>query len=142
MPRSVSMDAYEALGVSPTDSAATIRRTWREKVRALYPDVMHGVDIEAATRKLAALNDAYDALRWHHPDKAAGADRSGMPRKPQTKRRTAPRRKPATSPRPARGQALSALDQFVQAATSEALSGFAEAEQVFATRMARTLRRT
>ena len=63
MSRTVPLAAYDTLGVSPCDDFATIRRAWREHVRALHPD--RGADPADATGRLATINDAYDALRWH-----------------------------------------------------------------------------
>ncbi|WP_305972498.1 MULTISPECIES: J domain-containing protein [unclassified Mameliella] len=68
MTRTAPMSAYKTLGVTPEDDFATIRRAWIRLVKAHHPDVIGG-DIEEGARKLAELNDAYDALRWHNPEK-------------------------------------------------------------------------
>lgn len=62
------MTAFEILGVTPTDDFATIRRAWIRLVKANHPDVAGGDPVEL-TRKLTELNEAYDALRWHSPEK-------------------------------------------------------------------------
>lgn len=64
MTRTVPQDAYEILGVLPTDDFATIRKAWLQQVRRHHPD-LNPNDVAAATARLAALNDAYDALVWH-----------------------------------------------------------------------------
>lgn len=68
MTRTAPMSAYKTLGVTPEDDFATIRRAWIRLVKTHHPDVTGG-DIEEGTRKLAELNNAYDALRWHNPKK-------------------------------------------------------------------------
>jgi len=68
MTRTAPMSAYKTLGVTPEDDFATIRRAWIRLVKVHHPDVTGG-DIEEGTRKLAELNNAYDALRWHNPEK-------------------------------------------------------------------------
>ncbi|SMX40275.1 J domain-containing protein [Maliponia aquimaris] len=68
MSRIAPQSAFDILGVTPSDDFATIRRTWIRLVKENHPDVVGG-DIEELTRKLARLNDAYDSLRWHSPDK-------------------------------------------------------------------------
>ena len=62
-------EAYATLGVQPEDDFATIRRAWRKLVRAHHPDVSDA-DPDTATKTLTKLNEAYDMMRWHHPDKA------------------------------------------------------------------------
>ncbi|BBU54621.1 hypothetical protein KU6B_08860 [Mameliella alba] len=68
MTRTAPMSAYRTLGVTPEDDFATIRREWIRLVKANHPDVTGG-DLEEGTRILAELNNAYDALRWHNPEK-------------------------------------------------------------------------
>lgn len=60
-------DPFDILGVDPADSDDKIRRAWRKLVRDTHPDRMiaRGVPEEAvrlATQRLAAVNDAYDAI--------------------------------------------------------------------------------
>ncbi|MEN9060580.1 J domain-containing protein [Ponticoccus litoralis] len=126
--RSVPEQAYRTLGVSRLDDFATIRRTWLKRVRALYPRVLHGDGTEAATRELAALNDAYDAMRRHRPLPEAATRTPAAPPRPQ------PHPQP---PRPDSAPSLAALQQ---AAPREALDRFASARDVFARDGARTLR--
>lgn len=130
--RTLPEQAYRTLGVSRLDDFATIRRTWLKQVRALYPRVLHGDGTEAATRELAALNDAYDSLRWHRPSPAAAATKSPARPRPQ------PKTQPQTPPhRPGCAPPLAPLQQ---AAPREALDRFANARDVFARDGTRTLR--
>lgn len=126
-PRTVPDHAYRTLGVSRTDDFATIRRIWQKRVRALYPRVLHGDDIEEATRALAALNDAYDAMRWHRqaPD---GSPKPQPRARPHPRPQAAPR---ASVPRPVVVQA---------AAPHAALDSFSDARRVFTGPQGRTLR--
>jgi DnaJ like chaperone protein len=60
-------DPYAVLGVDPAAPDEEIRRIWRATVRETHPDRMiaRGVPEEAvrlATSRLAAANDAYDAI--------------------------------------------------------------------------------
>lgn len=68
MTRLAPKSAYDILGVSPQDDFATIRRAWVALVKANHPDAL-GCASEDAARRLARINDAYDALRWHNPEK-------------------------------------------------------------------------
>ena len=52
---------WKLLGVSPWDSPAVIRQAWRALVRSYHPDLA-GTDREAANRKLAEINAAFDAV--------------------------------------------------------------------------------
>ncbi|QDL92333.1 molecular chaperone DjiA [Paroceanicella profunda] len=67
----VEPDPYDVLGVAPTDDIRTIRSRWRALVRDTHPDrlVSRGVPEEAitlATRRLAAINDAWAAIQREH----------------------------------------------------------------------------
>ena len=53
--------AFDILGVSPDSDAATVKKAWRALVRTYHPD-MARTDREAATRRLAAINAAFDAI--------------------------------------------------------------------------------
>jgi curved DNA-binding protein CbpA len=125
-PRKPPASAYATLGVSPRDDFAKIRRVWLRRVRALYPRVLHGDDTAGATGELAALNDAYDALRWHRPARAEAA----APKPP----RAAPRRPKRAPPQEAAPETVLGV-----AAPRSALDSFARARRAFAARPARTL---
>ena len=60
VPRSTPFAAYKTLGVKPTDDFAAIRRAWLRLVKANHPDVAGG-----DPTRLAAINEAWDALCWH-----------------------------------------------------------------------------
>ena len=72
MRRPVSLDAYAVLGVTPRDDFATIKKAWRKLVRENHPDVAQG-DPEELTRRLTAINEAYDAMVWHRGPKSAAS---------------------------------------------------------------------
>lgn len=65
-------DPYAVLGVDPDASDEAVRKIWRDVVRESHPDRMiaRGVPEEAvrlATARLAAANDAYEAImRMRH----------------------------------------------------------------------------
>ncbi len=59
---------YEILGIGPSASDAEIKARHRKLVAAIHPDRLSGQGerleiVEAATRKLAAINAAFDTLR-------------------------------------------------------------------------------
>jgi curved DNA-binding protein CbpA len=61
----VTRDPYEVLGVERGASEATIKAAWRRLARQHHPDVS-GPDAaatRAATRRMAQINAAYEALR-------------------------------------------------------------------------------
>ena len=87
MTRSVPLAAYDTLGVDPTDDFATIRSAWLRQVRDAHPDLR--TDTQAATARLAALNDAWDALCWH---RRLDADEAARWRRAEARRRAAARR--------------------------------------------------
>jgi len=67
------------LGVRPGASATTIKAAWRRLARAHHPDLT-GDDPAAsrvATRKMAEINDAYEALRRADAERRAGIARGG-----------------------------------------------------------------
>ncbi|MGX9356870.1 DnaJ domain-containing protein [Roseobacteraceae bacterium S113] len=74
MTRVAPKNAYKILGVTPMDDFATIRKTWRSLVRAYHPDVVGGCP-EAAQKRFAEINNAYDQMRFHRKVSAA-ADES------------------------------------------------------------------
>jgi DnaJ like chaperone protein len=64
-------DPYDVLGVDPGLPVAEIRDRWRALVRETHPDrlIAHGVPEEAvklATARLAAINDAWEAIQSRH----------------------------------------------------------------------------
>ena len=64
-------DPYVILGVSRDDSFDVIRARWQQIVRETHPDQMiaRGVPEEAikiATARMAAVNEAWDAIRHDH----------------------------------------------------------------------------
>jgi hypothetical protein len=67
-------DPHDVLGVRPGASAATIKAAWRRLARAHHPDLT-GDDPAAsrvATRRMAEINDAYEALRRADVQRRAG----------------------------------------------------------------------
>jgi curved DNA-binding protein CbpA len=68
MSRTAPLKAFEILGVTPGDDFATIRRAWIRLVKQHHPDLVAG-DADDLTRKLTELNEAYDSLSWHNPEK-------------------------------------------------------------------------
>ena len=61
-------DPYAILGVTRSDSTETIKAAWRELVRQHHPDSLmaRGLAreyVELATRKMAAINAAWDRIR-------------------------------------------------------------------------------
>lgn len=55
------LNAYELLGVSPTDDAETVRKAYRRLVMSYHPDQYKG-DKAAANEKLVELIAAFDIL--------------------------------------------------------------------------------
>ena len=60
-------DPYSVLGLTPQASDAEVKQRHRDLVRATHPDVLTGRGmpiemIDVATRKLAAINDAYGVI--------------------------------------------------------------------------------
>jgi len=67
-------DPHDVLGVSPGASMATIKAAWRRLARRHHPDLT-GDDPGAsriATRRMAEINDAYEALRRFDAERRAG----------------------------------------------------------------------
>lgn len=62
--------AYAALGVSPDYTDAEIKRVYRDKCKALHPDVMRskGLDeiaLKALEQEFSRINDAYSLIKKH-----------------------------------------------------------------------------
>ena len=62
--------AYAVLGVSPDSTDAEIKRVYRDKCKALHPDVMRskGLDeiaLKALEQELSRVNDAYSLIKKH-----------------------------------------------------------------------------
>jgi len=68
-PQSMSVDeAYILLGVSPSDEMNSIKKTYRNLVRAYHPDIMISQEkdeayIEEATAKMQEINQAYQVIK-------------------------------------------------------------------------------
>jgi hypothetical protein len=74
-------DPHDVLGVRPGASATTIKAAWRRLARAHHPDLT-GDDPAAsrvATRKMAEINDAYEALRRADAQRRAGIAHGAAP---------------------------------------------------------------
>lgn len=56
---------FDVLGVRPEDDVSRIRRAWREKVKALHPDIAK--DKDRSGQQLAQVNAAFDQLKTHTP---------------------------------------------------------------------------
>jgi len=61
-------DPYTVLGVAPNASMEDIKAAWRELVRQHHPDALMAKGlpkdyVDLATRKMAAINAAYDRIR-------------------------------------------------------------------------------
>lgn len=61
-------EAYQILGVSPSDDLSTIKKKYRSLVKKYHPDIIQaqGADehyIQDATRKIQEINDAYEVIK-------------------------------------------------------------------------------
>lgn len=75
----VARDPYEVLGVEPGASVATVKAAWRRLARANHPDLAADAAAQRkATRRMAEINAAYEALR-RIPRTGAGRARSAPP---------------------------------------------------------------
>ncbi|SNS33950.1 J domain-containing protein [Antarctobacter heliothermus] len=130
MTRIAPQQAYTVLGVTPEDDFATIRKAWVRLVKANHPDALGG-DIDTATRRLSRINDAYDSLRWHNPQKlrihqAREAQRRQEARATRTRQvdaLRAGRPTPDTPPPPSQGDVGVAKTPNRQAPPLAALQG-------------------
>ncbi|MBV7394320.1 J domain-containing protein [Mameliella sediminis] len=101
MTRIAPQTAYAVLGVTHEDDFATVRRAWIRLVKANHPDALGG-DVETATRRLARINEAYDALCWHNPEKLRiHKERALNKRREEMKRQLRASRTLRAAPRPA-----------------------------------------
>lgn len=61
-------EAYQILGVSPSDDLSAIKKKYRSLVKKYHPDIIQaqGADehyIQDATRKIQEINDAYEVIK-------------------------------------------------------------------------------
>ena len=61
-------EAYQILGVTPSDDLSTIKKKYRSLVKKYHPDIIQaqGADehyIQDATRKIQEINDAYEVIK-------------------------------------------------------------------------------
>ena len=61
-PRPPDPDFYRVLGVKPSTSAAEIKKAYRRLAVKHHPDKQRPNKAEAATKKLARINEAYTVL--------------------------------------------------------------------------------
>ncbi|MCT4553870.1 MAG: J domain-containing protein [Pelagimonas sp.] len=131
--RTPSPEAYATLGVQPEDDFATIRRAWRKLVRAHHPDVSDA-DPDTATKTLTKLNEAYDMMRWHHPDKAPEVRRIEQAASRARREALQARRILANALRQAAARAAEARTASKAAAQASKTTRPAASAQVIATR--------
>jgi hypothetical protein len=102
-------DPHIVLGVDPGSSLSTVKAAWRRLARQHHPDLT-GDDPAAsrvATRKMAEINDAYEALRREDVARHRGAGRTGAEAGPAGPEGGAPPgagRRPGGPPRPRPGR--------------------------------------
>ncbi len=63
-------EAYEVLGASESEDFSSIKKKYRNLVRANHPDILMGQGksddiIEQATKKLQKINEAYELIKKH-----------------------------------------------------------------------------
>jgi len=128
--------AFDLLGVSPDSDPATVKKAWHVLVRSYHPD-MANTDPQAANRRLAEINAAYDAVCA-----STKADRSHLRSSPETdlNRRTAARTGAATDRERRRAEATERARQRAEAAERARLAalGIREMAQQRAARAAFT----
>jgi len=131
--------AFDLLGVSPDSDPATVKKAWHVLVRSYHPD-MANTDPQAANRRLAEINAAYDAVCA-----STKADRNHLrsaSASPETdlNRRTAARTGAATDRERRRAEATERARQRAEAAERARLAalGIREMAQQRAARAAFT----
>ncbi len=100
-------NAYRLLDVTPEASDKEMRSAWRKLVRRYHPDLAK-TDPEEASRRMAEINAAFDALAHHRskepeaepkPQPRRAKPRAAKPAKPKA-RRTTENAQARTSARP------------------------------------------
>jgi curved DNA-binding protein CbpA len=98
-------DPYDVLGVAPGADPRSIKAAWRRLAREHHPDLI-GDDPGAsriATRRMAEINDAYEALRRADAERRAGIRAAGgTPAGAGFEPESPPRRGGPPRPRPSR----------------------------------------
>lgn len=79
-------EALRLLGVAPGASAKEIRAAWRAMVRAYHPDQYRG-DKEAASRRLAELNAAFDLVSAPAQPQTSRPEPAAQPQGPRAESR-------------------------------------------------------
>jgi curved DNA-binding protein CbpA len=69
-----TQEAFRLLGVAPDATPEAVRAAWRAMVRAYHPDQYRG-DKEAASRRLAELNAAFDVVSAAQPKTSVKSSR-------------------------------------------------------------------
>lgn len=82
--RSKKKDYYKVLGISRDADERTVKRAYRQLTKQHHPDkaTSQGVTKEAAEKKMAAINEAYEVLS--DPDLRARFDRGDDPNDPES----------------------------------------------------------
>jgi len=137
MTEGVETCPWALLGVTPADDRATIRKAWRDLVRRYHPDLA-GTDREAANRKLAEINAAFDivwdrdaARRKLEQDRKARAARQAEERRLAEKARRAEAARRSRSRRRAEAE-TAASDNPTARSTAPGSSGWSIADRLAA----------
>lgn len=101
--------AFDLLGIAPDSDAATIKKAWRALVRSYHPDLARS-DREAAGRRLAEINAAFDAVSaCTETDRRRLAEEAAMrARQAETSRREREHRRRADRAAPGAAKASAA----------------------------------